>query len=448
MSNQPMIITPLVLGSKASSEHLMQLLAPAGKLLDSQAEFAQPVQITIEDAGTLLGPRIGKCDAIAIAAPLTVPDYAPIIAGLGKPVMLLEPFCAFHPYQATARTALEREDAVVLPTDSPEAIVASVQAMAARRDLLSSTALFFVAEPEKHADLARAAHARLGVKVEIRDVDELKQETRRTSEAAAVDTLAGWKENKISRIVDVTDKHLVEVARLYHAEKNLLKRHNAAALGVEEFSPFLFQKLPMPNATYALLKDEGIVCTEEADLGCLLTQLVWKIATGLQNTMSNIYMAYRSEFENKPDGAEYTHEMELADYRECLRDNCVVVSHFSTAGSLPRNMMAEDKWEIRETKGAWPGQSMVYSTPRRGPVTLTRFSDSFQELDAYPGVVADVRKHDHLHWYTCRWMVRLASARRFVETAINHHYAIAPGHPDAVLRTLASKLLGVRIREY
>jgi len=448
VSKEPIRIVPLVLGGKASPEHVEKQLAPAGELLRGLAEFSEPRRITIEDAGALLGPRIAECDAVALSAPLSVPDYAPIIAGLDKPVLLLEPFCAFHPYQATARTALECEGTIVLPTDTPEAIIASVRAIDARRRLHRSTALLFVAEPDKHADLARTARARLGVKVEIRDVGDLKQQAKNIPDAVAVDTLARWKEDKISKIVDVSDAHLVEVARLYHAQKHMLEHAGAVALGVEEFAPFLFQKLPMPNVTYALLKDEGIVCTEEADLGCLLTQLVWKTATGQQNTMSNIYMAYRSEFENRPEGTDYTHEMELADFRECLRDNCVVISHFSTAGSLPRNMMVEDKWEIRETKGAWPGQSMVYSTPRRGAVSLSRFTDNFEELHIYPGEVADVRKHDHLHWYTCRWMVRLSSTRRFIDTAVNHHYAIVPGHPEAVLRTLTEKLLGIRIREY
>ena len=436
-------ILPLILGEK-KSERAMQSLEAARELLADDAEFIEPQ--AMPDSRTPL--EVGDCDAVAVSPPLSVASYADAIAGAGKPVLLLEPHCAFHPYQAGARAALTAAGGRVLPTDSPEAILNSVRAIAAMKRLRSSKALLFVGDPGSYSDLEETAESMLGVNVEVRDVEELKEEARGVPDATAASTLAEWKEKTFSRIDGVADEHLAEVARLYHAEKNLLARHGANALGVEEFDPFLHQKLPMPNVTYALLKDEGIVCTEEADLGCLLTQLLMYAASGEQNTMSNIYMAFRSELEKRGPSAGYTPQMQLADYNECLADNCLVVSHFSTAGSLPRNMMVEDTWEVRETIGAWPDQSMVYSTPKTGPVTLARLDQGLEHLDVYPAETAEVRKFDHLGWYRCRWLVRVGSAKTFVDTAIHHHYAIAPGHPDPVLRTLVTRLLGIRIRRY
>ena len=437
-------ILPLAVGSENKRDRAMHGLEPVREFLANSAEFIEP-QVVAND---LDPPDVGDCDAVAVAPPLSVAKCADAIASTNKPVLLLEPHCAFHPYQAGARAALIRAGATVLPTDSPEAMMSSVRAIAAMKRLKSSKALIFVGDPDKYLDLQDAAGSKLGVNVEVRDVEELKEQARRVSDATAASTLAEWKEKTFGKIIGVSDDHLAEVARLYSAEKHFLARSGAGALGIEEFDPFLHRKLPMPNVTYALLKDEGIVCTEEADLGCLLTQMLLHAATGEQNTMSNIYMAFRSEFEKHDSGTGYTTRMQLADYNECLADDCLVVSHFSTAGSLPKNMMIEDAWEVRETIGAWSEQSMVYSTPKAGPVTLARLDTDVEHLDVYPAESADVRKFDHLGWYRCRWLVRVSSAKTFVETAIHHHYAIAPGHPDAVLSTLARHLLGLRIRRY
>ena len=439
-------ILPILLGDNANIGYAMNRMAPARELIGDLAEFTSAQVITTENADRFVSSTPGDYDALAVAMPLAVRDYAEVIASVKKPVMFLEPSCAFHPYQAGARAALLRAGAVVLPTDCPEAMVSSARAVIAAKRLRAGKAMLFVADPDKDARLADTAQERLGVTVEIHPVEYLKDEARRISDATAAATLARWKETSFSRIDGVDDQHLIGVAKLYHAEKALLESAGANALGVEEFGPFLFQKLPMPNVTYALLKDEGFVCTEEADLGCLLTQMLFHAVAGAQNTMSNIYMAFRTEREKC--GSDYTPEKELADYRECLRDNCVVISHFSTAGSLPKNMMVEEKWEVRETIGAWPGQSMVYSTPKTGPVTLGRLHDDLANFDIYPGDTAEVRKLDSLGWHRCRWLVRLNSAKTFMETAISHHFAIAPGHPDPALRILAERLLGICIREY
>lgn len=439
-------ILPLVLGDEARADRTMKRMAEAKKLIAEDADLGEPRFIK-ESAGRP-NTSLGDYDAVAISLPLGVPPHAAEIASMKKPVMMFEPHCGFHPYQAGARAALVKAGATVLPTDCPEAITASVKAMVAARKLQNSKVLLFHSNPDKHAALADTARDKLGLEIEIHPVEELKDEAKRISDAAAAATLARWKQAAFSRIVDVSNQHLTEVARLYNAEKKFIEQTGAIALGVEEFKPFLYQKLAMPNVTYALLKEEGIVCTEEADLGCLLTQLLFCIVTGEQNTMSNIYMAFRSAYEKLGPGPGYTPEMELADYRECLRDNCLVVSHFSTAGSLPKNMMVEDKWEVRETVGSWPGQSMVYSTPKMGPVTLARLDTDLANLDVYPGDGADVRKFDELGWHRCRWLVRVSSAKRFVETAISHHFAIVPGHPDLALRTLVEHLLGIGIRQY
>ena len=437
-------ILPLSLGDK-DLEHARARMAAAVELLAGQADFAETVALRKQDAYYLLPAAAEDFDAIALSTPLAVPAFSTHIAALGKPVLLLEPTCGFHPYQATARAGLEHAGAAVLPTDSPAAIRSSVRALQAANGIRGSRVLLFVADVNKDAALALRAEEKLGVAVSILPVDELKDEARRVPETAASAVLTDWKSRIFSSITGVSDAHLIEVARLYLAERKFIERSGAAALGVEEFDPFLHQGLPMPNVTYTVLKAEGIVCTEEADLGCLLTQVLLCRSTGEQNTMSNIYTEYRAEFERLASPNDYTAEMEFTDYEECLADNCLVVSHFSTAGSLPQNMMVEDKPEIRSTGSSWRGQSMAYATPRIGPVTLARLDDAIEQLQAFPGSVADVRKFDHLGWYRCRWLVRVQSVRVFVERAIHHHFAITPGHPDATLHTLAEKLLRIRL---
>ncbi len=403
-------------------------------------EWLAPLMVEGAFPDEALQRRAGDADLLVVAGNLEGLPYADHLAKAAMPMVLTDSPLVFHPFQAPLRHQLQRRGAVVLPADRPASIAASIRAVAARRQLRLSRVLLCTAparnegEQDSHKRMDAAVFERLGVTVIRRPVGELQQRAARVPDEPARETLNHWRRTLIGNVdPHLPEAHLLDVARLYQAEKALLAEARANALGVEEFAPFLFEHKAMPNVTYAILKDEGITCTEEADLPCLLTEMLLAAVQRQQVTMSNIYTAYRHEFERQPDGP-YTPEQQRADYEQCRQDQCAVVAHFSTAGSLPRNMMAEERYDIVETLPAWPGQSMVAARPRTQPVLLARLWEECERIDLFgPCDVVDARQDPRWGWYRGRWLVRLPAFDVFAAQSIHTHYAIAPhAHPEAL----------------
>jgi len=257
---------------------------------------------------------------------------------------------------------------------------------------------------------------------------------------------------------NLSEAHLVGVARLYVAEKALAAAAGATALTVEEFGPFLFRDEPMPNVTYALLKNEGILTAEEADATALATQMVLRALTGEPNTMGNVYLAWRDAYESLDAGligkhrrldsaAVYTPELERRDWEQCLAEGTTVVSHFGTAGALPHAMMEGTRYDVVETLPPWPGQSMTWSVPRMGPLVLARLHGDGGALDVYAGEGVEVRQADRVDWHRLKWLVRM-DVGAFVAEAIHHHWAIARPPRGRSLELLCEELLGLALRRF
>ena len=415
-------------------------------------EWLEPLVVGGAFPDAAVRQRAVEADVLLVAGNLEGLPYAEALARLDVPMVMADPHLTFHSFQAPLRHQLRRRGATVLPAEDPVALGESFRAAAARRWLRSSRVLLCT-PPARDAAQANlwqatdsAARQRLGVEVVRRPVDELKQFALQVSDPQARAVLDNWRKTLI-RSVDATlpEAHLLDVARLYAAEETLLAEAGANALGVEEFDSFLRAKRAMPNVTYVMLKDAGITCTEEADLPCLLTELLLVAVNREQVTMSNIYTAYRDQFEKHPE-EPYTPEQERLDYRQCRRDGCAVIAHFSTAGSIPRNMMEADRYDILETLPAWPGQSMVHARPKKDPVVLGRLWEQCEQFDIFgPCPVMDVRENPSRGWYRGRWLVRLPDFAAFAAQAIHTHYAIAPHtHPDA-LETLLRQLLKIPV---
>ena len=133
-----------------------------------------------------------------------------------------------------------------------------------------------------------------------------------------------------------------------------------------------------------------------------------------------------------------------ADTRQCFEDNHVTISHFSTSGVLPPDMMEESRYTVREALPAWPGQSMIASTPKLGPVAMGRLDDDAGGIQLEYGEADGLGFGDHLGWYRGRWFVRLPSAKEFAGRCLHQHYVIArdPGE-HVVLETLLHTLLRI-----
>ena len=401
-------------------------------------EHLGAVRQTLADADTIdvltadqLGPEHGFDLAFVTNACGPTP-VAAAVAAAGLPAMCIEPYRGFHAYHAAFYRELEDAGGTALPAELPEAMAASIRAVRCRRALCGMKLI--VADPatDEHRNMLLRAFAdgcrdRFGIEILIRNTDELKQRAVAYDVEAADAELQRWYAEVLTGPGEMNQDHMRQVARLYLAQRDMLEETGAVGITPHDIRGFLTipEREIMPNVSYGPLVFDGYLACEEADIEALTTELLLYAGLGNHPTMSNIYFAFRDRFGALASHRDYTHELELADCRQCFEDNHVTVSHFSTAGVLPPNMMEEDRYVVREAAPSWPGQSMIWATPKLGPVALARLSTDAGSMHVVYGEADGLGFGDQYGWYRGRWFVRLPDAREFAQRCLHHHYAIA-----------------------
>jgi L-fucose isomerase-like protein len=368
------------------------------------------------------------------------------------PALAIFPSRSFHPYHAAFYRELEQRGGIRLPANTPEEIAASVRAVRARKAL--KTMKLIVAElganERRQEELRRfsaGARDRLGVEILIRDVSEMKERAAAYDDAAADRELKRWYAEVLEGPGEMNEAHMRQVAKLYLAQCAMLDETGAVGITPQEIGGFLCIPNPvvMPNVSYGPLAADGYLVCEEGDIEVLASELLLYAGLGAHPTMSNIYYAYRDRFTALDSHKDYTPELELEDCRQCFADNHITAAHFSTSGVLPPAMMVEKRYRVREALPSWPGQSMIASTPKLGPVVMARLSGDATTIHSVPGEADGLGQGDHYGWYRGRWFIRVPDARDFVERCLYQHYAIGPSpHGREALETLCSTLLGLR----
>jgi hypothetical protein len=354
----------------------------------------------------------------------------------------------FHPFHAALEREVEARGGILLLSHSPGEVLAGINAVRARKALMGLRLLVIddhVGDGRGDEILAFAADLQTRTGVEIIHLPTTELLSRAAS-FPPEQVAAEWR--RLSQEVfedrgELSREHLHQVTRLYLGLRALLEEHAACGVTVDDIKAFLsgpfkheFPANVMPNAAYGALVHDGFLACEEGDIEVLATELLLAVASGHHPTMSNIYLAFRDEFE--AHFGEYTAGREAADFERCRRENILVAAHFSTSGVLPRDMREEDKVPIRETLPSWPGQSMVGGTPRRGPVRLARLSRDGSAVHSFAGEVVDVRMDETKGWYRGRWMIKIDSVDDFVRLCQHQHYAIGPAGNGLVWETLLS----------
>lgn len=443
---------PRLLPVGTSAEALEQVRAQMCECLAERFQWGAPLVLGGDTEEAALIERTREADALVLVGNMQLKPCLHLLARVRKPAMLVEPSLAFHPFQADVRHQMRRHGLAVLPAEDPALLDESLRALSACRWLGTRTVLAVEAASEGSVRTERAreldayARDRLGVQIVRRPVEDLTAMADAVADATARETLAGWRETVFGRIDEtLPEAHLLDLARLYTATKAMLTEVGANAVTLDDFGGFLRRKRAMPNVPYALLKNEGIVCAEECDIGAVLSQLLLASVSRTPVAMSNIYLAWRDAFDACPSAQHCPPAAVRDDYLQCLRDGCAVITHYSTAGILPLAMTEGDRYDIVETRPSWPGQSMVYTVPKKGPVLLARLWDECEELDVVRGEVVEVIQRPDRGWYRCRWLVRLADMPRFVQTAVHHHYAIGPDVHLKALQVLTGDLLRIPV---
>jgi len=397
---------------------------------------------------------LAAADVIVCACPCGHTPLSRLAAESGVPALALHPYGGFHPYQAAFYYDLEKCGGIRLPADEPKQAAASLQAVRARKALRDMRLV--VADPQNDAhrlDTIRtfqaAVRERFGVEIILSHTDELKERARSFADEVADEELARWYREVMTGPGEMDEPHMRQVAKLYLAQREMLDETGAVGITPHDIAGFLTipEREIMPNVSCGPLVFDGYLACEEADIEALTTELILYAGLGAHPTMSNVYFAFRDRFSALDSHQDYASEMELADCRQCFEDNRVTISHFSTAGVLPPNMMEEGRYTVRETLPSWPKQSMISATPKLGPVALARLSVDAAAMHLVYGEADGLGFGDQYGWYRGRWFIRLPDARHFAAHAIHHHYAIAQDTGAShVLDTLLRVLLGLELR--
>jgi hypothetical protein len=390
-------------------------------------------------------------DVVFVARACGPTPVADVVCRAGLPALCIDPHRGYHPYHAAFYHDLKRGGGMPLPANLPDTIEQSIRAV--RRRLAIRGTKLIVADPgtdesrnEQIRRFTAACQERLGVEILVRTTDELKARASDIGDAAADAELKRWYADLLEGPGAMDVAHMLQVARLYLAQRAMLEEAGAAGITPYDIKGFLLVDPPevMPNVSYGPLVSDGYLVCEEADIEALTTELLLYAGLGTHPTMSNIYFLFRDQFGKLATHEEYTNEMELADTRQCFEDNHVTISHFSTSGILPPDMMEETRYTVRETLPAWPGQSMIAATPKLGPVAMARLDDDAAGIHLDYGEADGLGFGDHLGWYRGRWFVRLPDAGDFAGRCLHQHYVIARDSGEhEVLETLLHTLLGI-----
>ena len=428
----PLKLLVLPLGSHPLDEKDRRLVAATLEPLLSPGD---EWEIAPSSGGLAAGAeaRMEMFDAAIVWRPCGPSSAVKTICAAGLPAFALQPPLCFHPFHATFERQIEERGGVLLPAHDPPEIAASLRALRARQALKTARLIVVDAhENDEHAAVVQAfaasCRARMGVEIIRRPVTELLERAQSYDDASADRELRRWQDEVLDGRGEMDEAHMRQVARLYLGQRALLDENGACGITTEDIGAFLQAPQPhvMPNVAYGALACDGFLACEEGDVEVLASELLLWAATGRRATMSNIYLAYRDCFDALDDAQNYTPEMERLDYLQCLRDNHAVPAHFSASGVLPPHMMQEARYRVREALPAWPGQSMIVSTPRLGPVALARLSPDCSGLHRLRGEVDGLGLGDQYGWYRGRWFIRLPSVADFIERCLHPHYAIVP----------------------
>ena len=418
-----------------------------------QAILTPDDQFVIGDSEAL--GRTGDWDTVAVWSPCGSIRLSGPLAAANVPCFAISPPLVFHPFAAAFYRDVDRNGGTTLPASDPEQIAASLRAVRARKTLAGIKLVVVDAHADDRrtaeiATFAQGCRDRMGVEILHRSAAELQARAAAFGDDEADAVLERWQAELLDGPGEMDTPHVRQVAKLYLAERALLDETGAAGITVDDIGAFLCVTPPhvMPNVTYGALVHEGVLACEEGDIEVLTSELLLRVGLGAHPTMSNVYLAYRDAFDALGGHEGYTFEQERADFQQCVADNHLVAAHFSLSGVLPPNMMEEERYKIRETIGAWPGQSMVASTPKLGPVVLARLTPGAEGLHLVPGQVDGRTLNDAFGWYRGRWFIRVPSVSDFIAHCLHQHYAIGPENGELkTLEILTERLLRLSVRE-
>ena len=204
-------------------------------------------------------------------------------------------------------------------------------------------------------------YKRTGLRIQYRPVDDLLPLLEKVNETVAMKEMERWKK-EAARVLEPSDKMILNAARLYVLLRSLVDREGLAAISIDCLS-FSFSgkpPLPLPCLAFTRLRDEGITAPCEADVCALLTSMVLQEISRKPAYQANL--------------AEADFEKSLAILRHCV---------------APLQLMGRNApplaYHLRDYHGLGKGATAEVEFPGGIEVTLGLLSKDLKSFVLWPG---------------------------------------------------------------
>jgi hypothetical protein len=204
-------------------------------------------------------------------------------------------------------------------------------------------------------------YRRTGLRIQYRPVDDLMPLLEKVDEAAAINEMERWKK-EAAKVLEPSDKTILDIARLYVLLRSLVEKEGLAAISIDCLS-FSFSgkpPLPLPCLAFTRLRDDGITAPCEADVCALLTSTVLQEISRKPAYQCNV--------------AEVDMQKSIAVLRHCV---------------APVRLMGQNApalaYNLRDYHGMGKGATAEVEFPMGIDVTLGLFSKDLKSFVLWPG---------------------------------------------------------------
>lgn len=204
-------------------------------------------------------------------------------------------------------------------------------------------------------------YRKTGLRIQYRPVDDLMPLLEKVDEAAAMKEMERWKK-EASKVLEPSDKTILDASRLYVLLRSLVEKEGLAAISIDCLS-FSFSgkpPIPLPCIAFTRLRDEGITAPCEADICAMLTSTVLQ------------------EISRKPAYQCNVAEVNMQKSSAVLR-HCVAPVRLMGQNALPL------PYKLRDYHGMGKGATAEVVFPTGIDVTLGLFSKDLKSFVLWPG---------------------------------------------------------------
>lgn len=239
---------------------------------------------------------------------------------------------------------------------------------------------------------------RFGTRVRHIETNEFYRVFDSFSENEVKKELDAWSKN-FDKILEPTEKHLMDATRAYLALRHLCEREDANGLTVN-CGRFTEERPVVPCLAFDRLIDEGIICACEGDITAMLSSLMIHAVSGQSILMGN-FGSQPGQFEAKEGEVTIEHDI------------------------IPLSM-ASTGFTVRDYHGRKFGVT-GYAEVKREPMTLLNLDKSLDKISVIEGSIKG--SEDGIH---CRIIVHMSvdgDVKKVPEIIVgSQHVSMTFGH--------------------